>query len=195
MLQPFLGLVPKISENFDDVDESPHLSIRQTCDPKWTTLDPRHTMCLTDVGVAVPLDAATKAALVQQHNDLRSQVEPLAADMQEMAWDEDLSIVSEKWAMQCVVGHDNFTARQVPSLPRVMIGQNGGFGYSTFADAVQAWFDERKDFLYGKGSTGGVVGHYTQINVSGRIQRLYHSAGPSLLSSDVKQPVSSHPIN
>ncbi|PVD38926.1 hypothetical protein C0Q70_01551 [Pomacea canaliculata] len=128
-------------------------------------------MCLTDVGVAVPLDAATKAALVQQHNDLRSQVVPLAANMPKLIWDKDLALGAEKWALQCVVGHNPDTARLVPSLPGVIIGQNAAYGYSTFAEGVQAWFDERNDFLYGKGSTGGVIGHYTQV-VGARAQRV-----------------------
>ena len=38
-------------------------------------------MCLDDVGTEVVLDQATKDALVQQHNDLRGQVEPTAAHM------------------------------------------------------------------------------------------------------------------
>ncbi|PVD38925.1 hypothetical protein C0Q70_01550 [Pomacea canaliculata] len=139
----------------------------QTCDPKWTKLDPQHTMCLTDVGVAVPLDAATKAALVQQHNDLRGQVVPLAANMPKLIWDEDIARGAEKWAKQCVVGHDTGTA----PLPGVNIGQNGAFGQSTFANAVKSWFDERKDFIYGTGSTGGVVGHYTQV-VGARAHRI-----------------------
>nr|KAG5704927.1 hypothetical protein BaRGS_003910 [Batillaria attramentaria] len=124
---------------------------------------------MVDVGTDVPLDQATKDALVEQHNNLRAGVDPLAADMAKVIWDDDLALVAAKWARQCIVGHDK--VRSVPSLPGIYVGQNGAFGYSTYAGAVMGWYNEVNNFEYGTGSTGGVVGHYTQV-VTARTQRI-----------------------
>lgn len=42
------------------------------CDPKWSKIYANHTMCLNDVGTEVVLDAATKAQIVERHNQIRS---------------------------------------------------------------------------------------------------------------------------
>lgn len=43
------------------------------------------------------------------------------------------------------------------------VGQNLAYGYSTWEDTMKAWYDEYKDFNYGKLKHNGVVGHYTQV--------------------------------
>ena len=36
---------------------------------------------------------------------------------------------------------------------------------NSWSDAIQAWYDEVKDWRYGMGSiNGGVVGHFTQVH-------------------------------
>lgn len=46
----------------------------------------------------------------------------------------------------------------------IYTGQNLAWGYGTWSAAIQGWFDEVKDFTYGKGSMNGkAVGHYTQV--------------------------------
>nr|KAG5704926.1 hypothetical protein BaRGS_003909 [Batillaria attramentaria] len=57
------------------------------------------------------------------------------------------------------------------ALPGIYVGQNGGFGYPTYAGAVMGWYNEVNNFEYGTGSTGGVVGHYTEV-VTARTQRI-----------------------
>lgn len=39
---------------------------------------------------------------------------------------------------------------------------------SSWSDAIQAWYDEVKDFKYGVGATteGAVIGHYTQVDAT-----------------------------
>ena len=36
---------------------------------------------------------------------------------------------------------------------------------ATWSQAIQSWYDESSNFIYGKGPTppGAVVGHYTQV--------------------------------
>lgn len=36
-------------------------------------------------------------------------------------------------------------------------------GYQSWNLVIQAWADEKKDFVYGSSSQKGVVGHYTQV--------------------------------
>ena len=46
----------------------------------------------------------------------------------------------------------------------ISIGQNLAWGYGTWNAAIQGWFDEEKDFEFGRGSINGKdVGHYTQV--------------------------------
>ena len=42
------------------------------------------------------------------------------------------------------------------------------WGQTSWNNAIQDWFDEVNDFVYGKGprNKGDVVGHYTQVNIT-----------------------------
>jgi len=123
----------------------------------------QHTMCLTDRGVDIPLSAADKVAIVNRHNQIRSEVEPNAGQMQEMVWDDNLAAVARKWALQCQQKHDEYGARAEPALPGVPIGQNIGWGYSDVLHAIDGWEAEKYDFSYGLYDDTAVVGHYTQV--------------------------------
>ena len=47
----------------------------------------------------------------------------------------------------------------------IYTGQNIAWTYFSWEVAIQIWFNEVKNFEYGKGSeNGGVVGHYTQVS-------------------------------
>ena len=37
---------------------------------------------------------------------------------------------------------------------------------TAWSDAIQSWFNEHHDFIYGSGpkSAGAIVGHYTQVS-------------------------------
>lgn len=43
-----------------------------------------HTMCMEDVATGVTPDENTRNAIVQQHNDFREDVSPIAGDMTKM---------------------------------------------------------------------------------------------------------------
>ncbi|PSN37065.1 hypothetical protein C0J52_25176 [Blattella germanica] len=127
------------------------------------------------------LQQADKDTIVQKHNDLRRKiakgekptdagaVQPKAANMMEMVWDDELAYVARVWAFQCTFEHDK--CRDVEDFP---VGQNLAIQGSTLAPTtdlgmlIQGWFDEVKDFdssLVGKfqQSSGPAVGHYTQL--------------------------------
>ncbi|XP_070178132.1 cysteine-rich venom protein Mr30-like isoform X3 [Littorina saxatilis] len=127
-----------------------------------------HTMCLTDHpdAVQVTLTQADKDAAVTRHNDIRANVTPTAANMQKMVWDDDLAKVAAKWAMQCVVDHDK--NRSVPELKAYgsWVGQNAGGGYRSVVHAINGWFSEVKDWIFGTWTKS--TGHY--------IQDIWHSS-------------------
>nr|Q7YT83.1 RecName: Full=Cysteine-rich venom protein; Short=CRVP; AltName: Full=Substrate-specific endoprotease Tex31; Flags: Precursor [Conus textile]CAD36507.1 substrate-specific endoprotease [Conus textile] len=134
---------------------------RHHCDSKYYELTPAHTMCLTDKpnAVAVPLTQETEHEILEMHNKIRADVTD-AANMLKMEWDERLATVAQKWAMQCILGHDS-GRRGEPDLPG-SVGQNVAWssGDLTFLGAVQMWADEIVDFQYGVWTDG--TGHYIQ---------------------------------
>ncbi|KAK7483792.1 hypothetical protein BaRGS_00025008, partial [Batillaria attramentaria] len=126
-------------------------------------------MCIVgDVGTNVPLKQATKDAIVERHNRVRARVDPPAADMAKVMWDDNLAIVAAKWARQCLKRHDVY--KGVPTLPDVSVGQNIAIGHRHFRAAMGGWIIEKSDFVYGVGSNM-TIGHYTQI-VNARVQRV-----------------------
>ncbi|XP_050414044.1 multiple epidermal growth factor-like domains protein 11 isoform X4 [Patella vulgata] len=153
-----------------------HRYRRAACDPKYSEINPQHSMCLDDVGTPVTLTQAEKQSIVDMHNNLRElQDLPQATNMQKIVWDEDIAKVASKWVNQCGSGatahEDSSDKREVPSLPGVHIGQNAANGYATFEDAVQGWYDEVKDFSYGQTMEIGLIGHFTQI-VNANVARI-----------------------
>ena len=133
--------------------------------------------------IARGLTESEKAAALDLHNKLRSKValgqeargttgpQPPAADMRQLAWDDELAVVAQRWAEQCSFGHD-----QERNVARFKVGQNvyeaGSFGRpsegaaSTIRAGLNSFFDEVKLF-----SSRGVdryafssgTGHYTQM--------------------------------
>lgn len=159
-------------------------------DCSYSTLCSDHTMCKyqgygTNCGTPIYSGVTSdndKQAVVDAHNDLRSQVaqgtevkgnpgpQPSAANMREISWDDELATVAQRWADQCSFGHDSCR-----SVSRFYVGQNvyqtsttgtGPNGQQDWKAAVQAWYNEVKDFdrnnikpFQFTSSTG----HYTQV--------------------------------
>merc|ERR1719312_1880886 len=55
-----------------------------------------------------------KQTIVQEHNKARQMLalgkvsgQPAALNMREMVWDEELSRIAQRWADQCMPGHDH----------------------------------------------------------------------------------------
>ena len=138
------------------------------------------------------LTESERAAALDLHNKLRSRValgqeargapgpQPPAADMRQLAWDDELAAVAQRWAEQCSFGHD-----RERNVARFKVGQNvyeaGSFGRPsgegaapTIRAGLNSFFDEVKLF-----SSRGVdryafssgTGHYTQM-VWARTDRL-----------------------
>ena len=55
-----------------------------------------------------------KQKIVDAHNSMRQMIamgsvkgQPAATNMREMVWDEELAIIAQRWADQCMPGHDH----------------------------------------------------------------------------------------
>lgn len=130
-----------------------------------------------------------KEQLLEQHNQLRRKIakglqadQPPAADMREIEWNEELAAIAQTWTNQCdcvfqrnevnPCFHEPTGGRDRSPVPGRGAGQNIAWGTlrSTKADwtgRAQGWYDEVYDFNSTQvdsfiGSTGRVIGHYTQ---------------------------------
>ncbi|XP_014208029.1 ancylostoma secreted protein-like [Copidosoma floridanum] len=126
-----------------------------------------------------------KILITSLHNELRQKVangqetngyprgpQPPARYMPVVEWDEELSTVAQKWANQCIWGHDNNR-----HIKRFKVGQNiaslsttGNVYDLKVKDMVMSWYDEvkhcsREDITRFRSTSvsGFPIGHYTQM--------------------------------
>jgi len=96
-----------------------------------------------------------KQIIVDAHNSMRQMIamgnvkgQPAATNMREMVWDEELARVAQRWADQCMPGHDHRR-----NVDRYAVGQNVATTWSyqrmppnkdkpEFKRHVMGWFDE-----------------------------------------------------
>ncbi|XP_063585060.1 venom allergen 5-like [Penaeus indicus] len=160
---------------------------RQTRPCEYRSVDPRHTMCafrpgqcsgksLLRTGGITCKDIET---IISTHNTLRQKLsmgqvrnQPPALNMRAMEWDDELAAVAQRWADQCMPGHDR--SRNVP---RFTVGQNVAAAWTfdrdlgdtpDFATQVEAWFNEVNQYGFPKGNVdpfrfNKATGHYTQM--------------------------------
>ncbi|XP_042876308.1 venom allergen 5.02-like [Penaeus japonicus] len=117
--------------------------------------------------------------ILSTHNTLRQKVsmgqvrnQPPALNMRVLEWDDELAAVAQRWADQCMPGHDR--SRNVP---RFTVGQNVAAAWTfdrdlgdtpDFATQVEAWFNEVNQYGFPKGNVdpfrfNKATGHYTQV--------------------------------
>ncbi|XP_036270836.1 cysteine-rich secretory protein 2 [Pipistrellus kuhlii] len=101
--------------------------------------------------------------IVNKHNALRKSVSPPASNMLQMEWNREAMINAQKWANKCTLEHSKPEERQTST----KCGENLYMSSdpTEWSNALQNWFDESDDFVYGSGpkSSSVVVGHYTQL--------------------------------
>ncbi|XP_003215259.2 serotriflin isoform X2 [Anolis carolinensis] len=122
----------------------------------------KHTAAFAALSTDLP---EVQKEIVDIHNALRKQVEPSASNMLKTEWNGTAAINAKRWAENCVYSHSPGNQRKIEG--DMACGEN--LFYSSvpkpWSDVMQAWFDERKDFIYGKGPTyeKAAIGHYTQL--------------------------------
>ncbi|XP_029470254.1 peptidase inhibitor R3HDML [Rhinatrema bivittatum] len=109
------------------------------------------------------------SAILDYHNQARSQVIPSAANMEYMMWDEGLARSAESWAAQCIWDHG-------PAQLLRYVGQNLALHsgrYRSIISLVQSWYNERQYYSFPypqecypscpNKCSGSICGHYTQM--------------------------------
>uniref|UniRef100_A0A671ER64 Cysteine rich secretory protein 3 n=1 Tax=Rhinolophus ferrumequinum TaxID=59479 RepID=A0A671ER64_RHIFE len=100
--------------------------------------------------------------IVNKHNDLRRAVSPPASNMLKMKWDSQAAANAQEWANKCLYKHS--TDRKIGTSS---CGENLFMSShpTSWSYAIQSWYDENRDFIYGVGPKNpeAVVGHYTQV--------------------------------
>ncbi|XP_052271444.1 allurin-like [Dreissena polymorpha] len=101
--------------------------------------------------------------ILAAHNTVRRDVTPTASNMQSMSWDQSIASLAQRWAENCVWGHDANFKRTDNG--RFSVGQNmaANSGDLDWNWAISDWAKEKNDYTYDGDNTGKVVGHYTQI--------------------------------
>ncbi|XP_076045444.1 venom allergen 5.01-like [Oratosquilla oratoria] len=154
---------------------------------EYRSLDPRHTMCAFRPGQCSGkrmirsggMSCQDRDLILDTHNRLRQKVsmgevrgQPAAINMQTMVWDDELANVAQRWADQCMPGHD--ASRNVA---RFTVGQNVAATWTferdigdtpDFATQIEAWFNEVNQHGFPKSSLepfrfSKATGHYTQM--------------------------------
>ncbi|NXE74866.1 CRVP protein, partial [Cochlearius cochlearius] len=101
--------------------------------------------------------------IVDKHNTLRRGVNPTASNMMKMEWWPLAATNAQNWASKCILKHSLTDKRNTS----VKYGENlfMSTGPFSWADVIQAWYNEVKNFKYGTGPNpqGAVTGHYTQL--------------------------------
>ncbi|XP_033126037.1 uncharacterized protein LOC117124024 [Anneissia japonica] len=106
--------------------------------------------------------------IVDKHNELRSQVQPEAANMRYMNWDQPLASMAQQYAELCIWDHgqvENNTSSFSPIGQNLWLGGGKPTNSPSGLSATQAWYNEVRYYDYNsrKCSDGKLCGHYTQL--------------------------------
>ncbi|KAL8173069.1 UNVERIFIED_CONTAM: hypothetical protein K2H54_038869 [Gekko kuhli] len=103
--------------------------------------------------------------IVDKHNDLRRKVEPKASNMLKTEWNGTAAKNAKSWADECDYNHSPTSRRTIEN--GLICGENLFYSSvpKSWSEAIQAWFDEKADYIYGTGpkTENAVIGHYTQL--------------------------------
>ncbi|XP_074030385.1 venom allergen 3 isoform X3 [Leptinotarsa decemlineata] len=155
-----------------------------------------HTMCLFNEGPGpncldykkIEITDQMKKSIVDIHNDIRNHVasgretrgrlggQPPAADMSQLVWDEELSLMAQRWADQCVNINATFQHDFCRKTDRFDVGQNIltavtiNSNLPELANLILSWYKQVSDVIpsdikYFSGIRRGqlVIGQYTQL--------------------------------
>ncbi|KAM3861054.1 cysteine-rich venom protein-like [Diretmus argenteus] len=112
---------------------------------------------------SIPMSSSDQQEIVDKHNTLRRDVQPTASNMLKMSWNSEAAANAQRWANTCSMNHSPASSRKISTSG---CGENlyMANAKNPWSNAVQAWYNEVKDWRYGKGSfNGGEVGHFTQV--------------------------------
>jgi len=143
--------IEKVNEAHENTEDIAVLDYLKTIEDREEVLDdfkeicqktPEHDMCKkhgshyhcpsnSDDFLQKPFTDDQKAEMLYFTNEKRSLIangtesETGASNMREMSWDKCLETVAQRWADQCVNGHDHIAERECPGF------KSGKFWYKT----------------------------------------------------------------
>ncbi|KAI8486138.1 Peptidase inhibitor 16 [Branchiostoma belcheri] len=90
-------------------------------------------------------------AILYEHNEFRKSVQPTAADMEYMVWNEKLAAIAQDWADQCVYTQNIRREERFKGPYRA-------------GEETKRWFEEGQKYSYTTDTcTDKRCGHYTQV--------------------------------
>ncbi|XP_066109064.1 cysteine-rich secretory protein 3-like [Saccopteryx bilineata] len=117
-----------------------------------------------DFEVLTPTQKEVQEEIVNKHNELRRSVLPTASNMLKMKWDSKAAENAQKWADKCTYSHSD---KQERTIGERSCGENlfESSDPVEWSYAIQKWYDETEDFVYGVGPkrANSMTGHYTQV--------------------------------
>ncbi|KAJ3597734.1 hypothetical protein NHX12_001251 [Muraenolepis orangiensis] len=110
-----------------------------------------------------PDNPTLKNLIVEVHNSYRRSVQPPAANMLKMTYDDDVAASAQQWLDSCIIDHG-------PPSTRLIDGYEMGENLlkSTYNlkwdEVIALWHAEVANFQFPNISTNGKeIGHYTQV--------------------------------
>ncbi|XP_032691506.1 venom allergen 3 homolog [Odontomachus brunneus] len=130
------------------------------------------------------LSDAERQEILNMHNKLRRKVaagketrgnpgpQRAALNMPDLAWDDELEMIAQRWANQCIYEHDD-NYGLCHDVDRFLVGQNlavvdtSNENNRQFEECTQQWIDEVNSFdrndVYKLPENFDPTGHYTQM--------------------------------
>ena len=109
-----------------------------------------------------------KDSLLNAHNEARSAVNPSAANMSRMEWDDAIAGNAQTIASRCNFAHSQNSERTI-GVNFNYVGENiyltssRTFSGERLANAVTSWVSEESIYTFSTNQCSGVCGHYTQV--------------------------------
>lgn len=100
-----------------------------------------------DAFKASALPSADIKSILNYHNDYRAKHHSPALE-----WNTTLATYAQNWSDGCKFVHSHGA-----------YGENLGYGYNSWKQLVDDWYDEVKDYNYRVPQFSGATGHFTQV--------------------------------
>ncbi|XP_022805620.1 cysteine-rich secretory protein LCCL domain-containing 2-like [Stylophora pistillata] len=110
------------------------------------------------------LSQSQQEQFVDEHNKFRSLVNPPAANMEYLFWNDDLGNLAQMWANKCTWDHGFLEFGELyPNAPfRGQVGQNLAREWTKLqnpADRVKLWYKESSNYTFNNFYTAMVPNH------------------------------------
>lgn len=144
-----------------------------------------HTLCKYPTekiacadGDGAGLTEELKKVILDHHNVLRQNVakgkqspQPEASNMVQLTWDNELEKIAQRWANQCIFGHDSCKNTENSTVGQNIASLSINITSPNITEAVlkmiDNWYDEVKKFNkinVKKYKSSSATGHYSQMN-------------------------------